>query len=248
MNIKRVLFVIVATPFLAGLLAADTISLTVFPYSPDYENDGSYYVGLTQGFLTDMNTDVTSSNFWMYCVDFLGTIYPPTSYDVNIVSLQYSSFTGDPPPGINLSLAQLQTDYLLGQDFGTSPGGSATEADDVDIQHAVWNFYGGDFTLGTYATTQLDIAGCETGLYASDSSQCESVTFTPIDPNSSIYANANLLDVTSSSGQQAFMTGFLPAGAPFNNASPLTPEPTTLMLFGTGLLACFAWRSRRRAN
>lgn len=214
---KKIIAGIIAAPFFVSLLVAGQVSLTVLPYAPDYEDDGSYYVGLTQGYL---NGD-SAVPFWMYCVDFNGTIYPPTTYNVTMVSLNPSLFTGD---SLGLSLAQLQTQYLLGQEFGSSPSGNSTQ--DSDIQHDIWNFTGGAFTPDANMTSLLS---------AAEAAQAS-------DPQS-VFSNAYLFDVTGPNGQQAFMPSQVFTLQ--DTAAPL-PEPRTFsLLVAAGLLAFVA---RRRVS
>jgi hypothetical protein len=83
----------------------------------------------------------SSDTFFMYCVDFLGTISAPTEYSVQLVSLNPNLFTGET---MGLTLAQLQIQYLLGLNFGSTPSGNSVQ--DSDIQQDIWNFTGGTFT------------------------------------------------------------------------------------------------------
>jgi hypothetical protein len=222
--IKKAVFAAIATPFLVTALAAGSIfSLNVLPWSPGYENDGSYWVGLTEGYI---NGDA-SDPFYMYCVDFLGTISAPTEYNVHLVSLNPNLFTGDT---MGLTLAQLQIQYLLGQDFGSTPSGNSVQ--DSDIQQDIWNFTGGTFTPDTNMVNLLSAAEFERAQLAVS------------DPG--FFDNAYLIDVTvPGPGQQAFMPVSVPLDLP---AGAATPEPGTFFLFSAGLLMYFVRRSRCRVS
>lgn len=107
-------------------LVGQTVALTVEPYSSG-ENNGSFYVGLTEG-------SIDGKNFWMYCVDPLHDISVPTTYLVTVEGLTPTTFTGD---NTGLSLAQLQQQNTLGLDFGDAPSGNS--AADIAAQQDIWN-------------------------------------------------------------------------------------------------------------
>jgi hypothetical protein len=175
------------------------------------ETDGSYHVGLTTGYL---NTD-TADLFNMFCVDFAGTIYPPTSYEITVRSLDSSLYVG--PNELGLTLQQLQTMAILGSQF------DGVQSDDVPLQHDIWSFTAPANTF----TTDAQLTAAESAVGTTD------------------FSNAYLLDVTvtgPNNQQQAFeaiVNGTLNGGA-----SPV-PEPGTLILVGAGLLSLGFARRRR---
>jgi hypothetical protein len=89
---------------------------------------------------------------------------------------------------------------------------------DVDTQEAIW-----DYTGGTYTP--------DSGMLA-DTAAMEATYQT------ANYSGSFLLDTTSEPGQQAFM--------PVTSAT--TPEPVSLVLLGSGLLAFGLFGRRRRAS
>ncbi len=106
-----------ASPLDFASLVGQTVELTVEPYASG-ENNGSFYVGLTQGV-------IDGQTFYMFCNDFQDEINVPTTYDVTVVSLTaISAFTGD--PGLGLSLDNLQQQTTLGLNFGTKPSGKTS--------------------------------------------------------------------------------------------------------------------------
>jgi hypothetical protein len=220
--IKEAFFAAIAAPFLVTALTAGSVfPLNVLPWGP--ENDGSYWVGLTEGYINGDSSDP----FYMYCVDFLGTISAPTEYNVRLVSLNPNLFTGDT---MGLTLAQLQTQYLLGLNFGNTPSGNSVQ--DSDIQQDIWNFTGGTFTPDGNMVNLLSTA---------ESEQAELAVNDP-----GFFDNAYLLDATvPGPGQQAFMPVGLPSAVPVGDPSP---EPSTFLLAGAGLLLYFARRSRFRIS
>jgi len=189
-------------------LVGQTASLTVEPYSSG-ENNGIYYVGLTEGYLNNN----PAQSFWMFCDDFLDEIKTPTTYDVTVVSLVNADFSGD---NLGLTLAQLQQQATLGLNFGVAPSGNSQA--DADTQQTIWNYTGGKFTpdAGMLADTAAMQATYQTGNYA----------------------GSFLLETTCEPGQQAFM----PA------SSATAPEPVSVVLLGSGLVAFGLFGRRRRAS
>jgi len=124
-----------ASPINFESLVGQTVALTVEPYASG-ENNGSYYVGLTQGV-------IDGQTFYMFCNDFEDEITVPTTYDVTVVSLLGSAFTSD---SLGLSLAQLQQQATLGLNFGTTPSGNNQA--DSDTQQAIWNYTGANYARG----------------------------------------------------------------------------------------------------
>src|ERR1700722_12780274 len=90
-----------ASPINFASLVGDTVSLTVEPYASGQDN-GSFYVGLTEGIINGDDADP----IWMFCNDAQNLITTPITYNVTVVSLLNSAFTGD--PGLGLTLTQLQ--------------------------------------------------------------------------------------------------------------------------------------------
>jgi hypothetical protein len=121
-----------ASPINFESLVGQTVALTVEPYASG-ENNGNYYVGLTQGV-------IDGQTFYMFCNDFQDEISVPTTYDVTVVGLTASTFTTDK---LGLTLTQLQQQTTLGANFGLTPSGNSQA--DSDAQQAIWNYTGGTY-------------------------------------------------------------------------------------------------------
>jgi len=162
-----------ASPINFASLVGQQVALTVEPYASG-ENNGTYYVGVTEGI-------IDGQTFYMFCDDFSDEITVPSTYNVTVVSLMASGFTGDK---LGLSLTQLQQQATLGVNFGTTPSGNASA--DSDTQQAIWNYTGGNYTpdSGMLADTALMEATYQ----------------------NANYSGTYLLDITAEPGQQAFMT------------------------------------------
>ncbi len=132
------------------------MSLTVEPYASG-ENNGSFFVGLTEGI-------INGQTFYMYCNDFNDEINVPTTYNVTVVSLANNAFTGD--PGLGLSLSELQQQATLGLNFSTAPSGNSQA--DTDTQQAIWNYTGGNYAVdsGMQAETAAMLATYQTNNYS----------------------------------------------------------------------------------
>ncbi len=120
-------------------LVGQTVPLTVEPYASG-ENNGAYYVGLTEGI-------INGQSFLMYCVDFADEISVPITYNVTVEGLTASTFTGD---HMGLTLSQLRQINTLGLNFGDSiPGVKQTN---INSQELIWNYSGATYPLNADMT------------------------------------------------------------------------------------------------
>lgn len=101
--------------------AGQTLSMTVQPYASG-ENNGSYYVGLTQINLSQNGTALGSLE--AFCDDFNHEISVPATYNVTVQAVSGN--------------ATLEQEAYYGMLFGTTPSGNSTL--DSEIQELIWNF------------------------------------------------------------------------------------------------------------
>jgi hypothetical protein len=112
-----------------------TVSMTVEPYASG-ENNGSYYVGLTQANFSLGGAFLGSLE--AFCDDFNHEISVPATYNVTIQSVAGNT--------------ALEQEAYYGMMFGLTPSGNT--ALDTDIQELIWNFSSpGHYALNSEMTT-----------------------------------------------------------------------------------------------
>jgi hypothetical protein len=120
--------------------------------------------------------------------------------------------------GDNLGLSLAQLQQQATLGLNFGATPSGDTLADVDMQQAIWNYTGGS--------------------YAADSGMLADTAAMQASYQSASYSGSFLLETTSEPGEQAFM----PA------SSAVTPEPMSMVLLGSGLLAFGLYGRRRRAN
>ncbi|HEV2708572.1 MAG TPA: PEP-CTERM sorting domain-containing protein [Edaphobacter sp.] len=112
-----------------------TVSMTVEPYASG-ENNGSYYVGLTQANFSQNGSFLGSLE--VFCDDFNHEISVPATYNVTVQAVAGNS--------------TLEQEAYYGMLFGATPSGNT--ALDTDIQELIWNFSSpGQYALNSEMTT-----------------------------------------------------------------------------------------------
>jgi hypothetical protein len=165
-----------------------TVLMTVEPYASG-ENNGSFYVGLTQVNLATLG-GASIGSLEGFCDDFNHDITTPDTYSEVVTAVAGNT--------------TMEEEAYYGLELGTKPSGNS--ALDTDLQELIWNFSSpGQFTLNSeMQTLQRQMQA----------------NYQNVDYSDSFYLNAG-------NGGQSFMT-----------TDPSTvPEPVTLVMFGTGLLA-----------
>jgi hypothetical protein len=136
---------------LAPLVGKTGVTMTVEPYASG-ENNGSFYVGLTQVKIAQGKTSIGSTE--AFCDDFSHEISVPDTYTVVVTAVAGNTM--------------LEEEAYYGTMFGSTPSGNA--ALDSDIQELIWNFSGANFALnGEMKILQGEmLAGYKTANYSGD--------------------------------------------------------------------------------
>ena len=183
---------------------------------------------LTTGLLTDTTTHETYDAFQMFCNDFLGSIGVPADYNVTVHILNGTDPDTPPDPVLGLSLATLQLQSVLGLNFGMTPSGNSIA--DGQVQDDIWGL--SDPTGPFQPVPNTDTYTTAAEKYIATSPFAD-------------FSNSFELDVTATSGQQAFMPVNPSQIPPFHDV-PSTPEPGSIFLGGAALLGLGIVTLRRR--
>jgi hypothetical protein len=199
----------------ADITVGQDYFMTVEPYSSG-ETNGSYYVGYTTiNIYADSNGSkgaFIESFGDAYCVDFLNDISVPSTYLVvaqGVGTMFNSAITSPNDTGGN---NELELEAALGTQF--EGNGPSDDAHDSAVQEAIWDQTGATYSQanGTAVKADLTTAASYSGGYTG------AVDFEELNNDG-----------------QSFMTG--PGSVTLEGPPlPATPEPTSLLLLGTGML------------
>ncbi len=115
--------------------AGKTVSMTVEPYASG-ENNGSFYVGLTQVKVAFGGTSIGSVE--AFCDDFNHEISVPDTYNATVTAVAGNTI--------------YEQEAYYGMELGTTPSVNSTL--DSELQELIWNFSApGHFALNSAMTT-----------------------------------------------------------------------------------------------
>jgi hypothetical protein len=232
--------------FLMASLAVFALPASADTYTVTFNNTGGQstagvYVYPYNFTVTDTTTASPATNVSMMCIDFEREIFQPETWTATLVNITAPN-AGDVPP---FTTNQLDILAVLDSEItAATPGTQAVS----DLQFAAWEVTAStaDKTTGPYAAgfTAAATADYNAAVTAVGAGTAFGATGTA---GAITYSDYSYFDPTtwpSGDGDpQRFLT-YTGSGSPVPHTSPV-PEPSSLMLLGTGVLGIASVARRR---
>ena len=236
-NIASALFLVASMAVMALPASADTYTVNFTGVGG--QSTAGVYVYPYNFTVTDITTPMPSANVSMMCIDFDREIFQPETWTATLVNITTPNPSDVPP----FTTGQLDVLAVLDSEITHATAGSTALS---DLQFAAWTLtaspadmsnYSAGFTAGAAADLLAAQTAVSHGTSTGATGTAGAVT----------YSDYSYFDPTSwPSGDgdpQRFIT-YTGSGSPVPHTSPV-PEPSSLMLLGTGVLGIASVARRR---
>jgi len=219
-----------------SVVASATTSFTIESYNFSTAGDGG-------GFLAYLNGD-SADSFEVFCADYLNTVSPPETFDVNIdivgITVADTRYGTTSPSGfsdpitVNGSLATAEERYVMAGWLTTQYNLSGDNSNmNMGIQDAIWTLLNtGNYTQfsNSYESAELAAAIAWANAAIADG------TFNSFADEVEVFSSTN---ISGASTPGRYTTGV-------QEMIAVIPEPMTLALAGIGLLSIGLFRRRKK--